>query len=54
MNYYNEFDSYAAEWLRNLIGDGAIPPGHVDTRSITEVTAEFIHSVMEAGHETGR
>ncbi|ENE1254000.1 DNA cytosine methyltransferase [Stenotrophomonas maltophilia] len=37
MNYYNEWDSYAAQWIRNLIDAGLIPPGHVDTRSITDV-----------------
>ena len=39
MNYYNEFDKNAAEWLRQLIGMGAIPKGEVDERSITDVTA---------------
>lgn len=39
MNYYNEFDHSAAEWLRELIADGSIPPGDVDERSITDVTA---------------
>ncbi|WP_312237356.1 DNA cytosine methyltransferase [Stenotrophomonas sp.] len=37
MNYYNEFDPYTAQWLRNLIAAGLIPAGHVDTRSITDV-----------------
>lgn len=37
MNYYNEFDPQAAQWLRNLIDGGKIPQGHVDERSITEV-----------------
>lgn len=37
MNYYNEFDPKAAQWLRNLIAAGFIPPGDVDERSITEV-----------------
>ncbi|MFX1724961.1 DNA cytosine methyltransferase [Stenotrophomonas sp. AS1] len=37
MNYYNEFDPYAAQWLRNLIAEGLIPAGDVDTRSITDV-----------------
>lgn len=36
-NYYNEIDAYAAEWLRNLIKEGLIPDGEVDTRSISDV-----------------
>lgn len=40
MNYYNEFDHSAAEWLRELIADGSIPPGTVDERSITDVRAD--------------
>lgn len=35
--YYNEFDPYAAEWLRNLIAAGHIAPGDVDSRSIEDV-----------------
>jgi len=35
--YYNEFDAYAAQWLRNLIDAGHIAPGIVDERSIVEV-----------------
>jgi DNA (cytosine-5)-methyltransferase 1 len=35
--YYNEFDPYAAQWLRNLIAAGHIAPGEVDERSIKEV-----------------
>lgn len=37
MNYYNEFDPYAAQWLRNLIAARLIPDGYVDERSIVEV-----------------
>ena len=37
MNYYNEFDPYAAQWLRNLIDAGHIAPGIVDERSIKDV-----------------
>ena len=37
MNYYNEWDSFAAEWLKELIKDGLIPNGEVDTRSIADV-----------------
>jgi DNA (cytosine-5)-methyltransferase 1 len=36
--YYNEIDAYAAQWLRNLIGEGLIADGDVDTRSIADVT----------------
>ncbi|WP_180244819.1 DNA cytosine methyltransferase [Enterobacter hormaechei] len=36
--YYNEYDPFAAQWLRNLIDAGLIAPGFVDERSITDVT----------------
>ncbi|MND77240.1 C-5 cytosine-specific DNA methylase [compost metagenome] len=36
--YYNEFDPYAAQWLRNLSQAGHIAPGIVDERSIEDVT----------------
>lgn len=35
--YYNEWDTYAAEWLRNLIAAGLLPAGDVDERSIADV-----------------
>jgi DNA (cytosine-5)-methyltransferase 1 len=35
--YYNEFDPYVAQWLRNLIAAGYIPAGDVDERSIEDV-----------------
>lgn len=38
MNYYNEFDPKTAAWLRELIRAGAIPNGHVDERSISDVS----------------
>lgn len=37
MNYYNEFDSYNAACLRELIADGLIPEGVVDERPIESV-----------------
>lgn len=37
MNYYNEFNPFAAAWLQELVNQNQIPYGHVDTRSITEV-----------------
>ncbi|MGL4667077.1 MAG: DNA cytosine methyltransferase [Saezia sp.] len=39
MNYYNENDKQAAQWLRNLIQDGMLPQGDVDERSIEDVCA---------------
>ena len=35
--YYNEFDKFVAQWLRNLIAAGHIAPGDVDERSIEDV-----------------
>lgn len=35
--YYNEFDPFAAQWLRELIKDGLIADGVVDERSIEDV-----------------
>lgn len=37
MVYYNEFDKFAAAWLRELIKAGHIAPGDVDERSIEDV-----------------
>ena len=37
MNYYNEIEPQAAQWIRNLISAGMIPAGDVDERSIDEV-----------------
>lgn len=39
MVYYNELDPKIAAWLRQLISDGVIADGHVDTRSIVDVSA---------------
>jgi len=38
--YYNEWEPYCAQWLRNLIDAGRLPPGDVDERSITDVEPE--------------
>lgn len=40
MNYYNEFDPFAAAWLRELIKEGLIPDGEVDERSIIDVNGK--------------
>lgn len=38
--YYNEWDAYAAQWLRNLMAQGLIAQGDVDERSIVDVKAD--------------
>jgi site-specific DNA-cytosine methylase len=35
--YYNENDKFCAQWLRNLIQQNLIAPGHVDERDIRDV-----------------
>jgi DNA (cytosine-5)-methyltransferase 1 len=47
MNYYNEFDPYAAQWLRNLIEAGHIPQGEVDSRSIKDVRASDLTGFVQ-------
>src|SRR5271170_8096807 len=38
--YYNEWEPYPAQWLRNLIAAKLIAPGDVDERSIKDVKAD--------------
>jgi len=45
--YYNEFDSKAAAWLRQLIINGDIADGVVDERSITEVQADDLNGFTQ-------
>ncbi len=37
MVFYNDIDPFVAQWLRNLIAAGHIPPGIVDERSIDDL-----------------
>jgi len=39
-HYYNEWDPFAAQWLRNLIAEGLLPYGDVDERDIRDVRPE--------------
>lgn len=52
-SYYNDFDPFLCEWLRNLIAAGLIPDGEVDNRSIRDVQPEdlkdFDHVHLFAG-----
>jgi DNA (cytosine-5)-methyltransferase 1 len=45
--YYNEIDPYCAEWLRNLIKEGLIADGPVDTRSIAAVAPSDLGSFAQ-------
>lgn len=45
--YYNEFDPFAAQWLRELIKKGLIADGEVDERSITDVQSEDIREFTQ-------
>ena len=42
MVFYNEIDTFAAAWLRELIKKGVIAPGVVDERSIVDITPDDI------------
>src|ERR1043165_1373974 len=39
VNYYNENNPYAVQWLKNLMAARLIPAGDIDDRSIVDVTA---------------
>ncbi len=45
--YYNEIDSYAAAWLRNLIAEGLIAPGDVDERDIQDVRPDELRGYTQ-------
>ncbi|MEL7099409.1 MAG: DNA cytosine methyltransferase [Pseudomonadota bacterium] len=38
--WYNDTDLYAASWLQNLIDEGHIAPGVVDTRDICDISPD--------------
>lgn len=45
--YYNEFDPDAAAWLEELIRQGHIAPGQVDTRSIEDVRPDDLRGFTQ-------
>ena len=53
MNYYNEFDPFAAAWLRELIKEGLIPNGEVDERSIIDVDGKDLEGFTQCHFFTG-
>jgi DNA (cytosine-5)-methyltransferase 1 len=46
-SYYNEWDPYCAQWLRNLIDAGHLAPGDVDERSIVDVQADDLRGYRQ-------
>jgi DNA (cytosine-5)-methyltransferase 1 len=42
VNYYNEHDPNAAEWLMELVESEDLPFGYVDSRDVQEVTVDDI------------
>jgi DNA (cytosine-5)-methyltransferase 1 len=45
--YYNENDSFAAAWLRELMKAGLIADGEVDERSIADVAADDVRGFVQ-------
>lgn len=45
--YYNEYDPFAAAWLRELIKDGLIADGEVDERSIEDVRPDELRGFAQ-------
>jgi len=48
LNYYNEFEPFAAQWLENLVRARHLGQGLVDSRSIKEVKAEDVKDARRA------
>jgi DNA (cytosine-5)-methyltransferase 1 len=46
-HYYNEWEAYAAQWLRNLIDAGHLPAGEVDERSIADVQGDDLRGFTQ-------
>ncbi len=47
MHYYNEWDAFCAQWLRNLIDAKLIPPGDVDSRDIRLVQPDDLKAYTQ-------
>jgi DNA (cytosine-5)-methyltransferase 1 len=45
--FYNEFDPFAAQWLRNLAEAGEIPDGRIDERSIASLSAADVRDFRQ-------
>lgn len=47
VNYYNENNAYAAQWLRNLSSAGEIAYGYVDDRDMRDVRSGELHGFTQ-------
>ncbi len=47
MNYYNDNEPFACEWLNNLIAAGELPQGIVDGQSITEILPDGLEAFTQ-------
>ena len=46
--FYNDNDTYVAQWLRNLVSAGHVAPGCVDERSIKEIEPDDLRGYIQA------
>ena len=46
--FYNEIDAAAADSIREVLADGLIAPGRIDTRSIKDVTPDDLREATQA------
>jgi DNA (cytosine-5)-methyltransferase 1 len=53
MNYYNDNDPFACEWVRNLIHAGEVPNGIVDQRPIEEVQPADLEGYQQCHYFAG-
>jgi len=47
VNWYNEIDNYAADWLENLIKEGMIPDGRVERKSVADVEPSYLEGYAQ-------
>lgn len=53
MNFYNDIEPYACQWIRNLIDAGEIPEGVVDGRSIKDIQPDELRGYKQCHFFSG-
>ena len=51
--YYNEFDRFSCQWLKELAADGHIPRGRIDGRDIRSVQPDDLRDHSQCHFFTG-